>query len=279
MCRMDWKIVADSSADTLDLPDVSFENVPLHILAGEREFVDDANLDVNELNKYMAEYKGTSSTSCPSVGDWLNAFGDAKFVLAFTITSGLSGSYSAAQAAREQYLEEHPERQVFLVDSLSTGPEIGLLIEKAQELIVQDLEPQELYDALQAYQTHTRLIFSLDSVYNLANNGRVNSLVAKAIGALGIRLFGTASGEGTLEILKKCKGFKCACRSMLDYMEAQGYRKGRIRIAHNGNLEGAEKLGNLIRERFGNVEISIYATRGLCSYYAEKGSILLGMEC
>ncbi len=100
---MKIKIVADSSANlyTLDGPDFDFSPVPLKVLAGDREYVDDSRLDVPQMLKELKEYKGKSSTACPSVGDWLEAFGDADIVYGSAITSHLSGCYNAAAIAAE----------------------------------------------------------------------------------------------------------------------------------------------------------------------------------
>lgn len=37
------------------------------------EFVDDGNLNVEEMIDFFAQYKGKSKTSCPNPGDWLDA--------------------------------------------------------------------------------------------------------------------------------------------------------------------------------------------------------------
>ena len=90
------KIVADSSANMLELEGVPFGTAPLKIVAGDREFVDDGALDVEDMVRWFDSYKGKSKTSCPNPSDWLEAFGEAEEVYCITITSGLSGSYNAA---------------------------------------------------------------------------------------------------------------------------------------------------------------------------------------
>ena len=65
------KIIADSSANLLQLPGVDFAVAPLKILAGDREFVDDAALDTNAMVQWFDSYKGRSKTSCPNTADWL----------------------------------------------------------------------------------------------------------------------------------------------------------------------------------------------------------------
>ncbi len=72
-------------------------------------------------------YKGRSQTSCPNVTDWIDAFGDAEDIICVTITSALSGSYNSACLAKQMYEEEHEGRRVFVLDTLSAGPEITLI--------------------------------------------------------------------------------------------------------------------------------------------------------
>ena len=152
------KIVADSSADLLRLQDFAFAAAPLKILAQDREFVDDETLDVTGMVQWFDSYKGKSKTSCPNPGDWLQAFGDAQEVYCVTITSGLSGSYNSACIAKQLYEEKHPGRKVWVVDSLSAGPELVLLIEKLQEYIRQELPFEEICEGIEGYKAQTGLV-------------------------------------------------------------------------------------------------------------------------
>ena len=61
------KIVADSSANVLQLQDLAFAAAPLKIITSEREFVDDKALDVQEMVTWFDAYNGRSQTSCPKV--------------------------------------------------------------------------------------------------------------------------------------------------------------------------------------------------------------------
>ena len=48
-----------------------------------------------------------------------------------TITGTLSGSHNSAQLAKNIYLEEHPDTQIHVIDSLSAGGEVDLIVEKS----------------------------------------------------------------------------------------------------------------------------------------------------
>ena len=134
---MSFKIVTDSSADIKTLSGVDFESVPLKIITDVKEYVDDESLDVVGMISDLQKYKGKSRSSCPNMQEYINAFGEADEVFCITITSGLSGSFNSASMAAKAYMEEHPERRVHVIDSLSTGAENALLIEKIRDLIVE----------------------------------------------------------------------------------------------------------------------------------------------
>ena len=66
---MNYKIVADSSADIKALSGVDFASVPLKIMTNEKEYVDNAELSVSGMLSDLKAYKGRSHTSCPSIGE------------------------------------------------------------------------------------------------------------------------------------------------------------------------------------------------------------------
>jgi len=272
------KIVADSSSDVLALEKIPFASVPLKISTAEKEYVDDAGLDIWQMTEDLLRYAGKSGSACPGVGDWVEAFGDASYVFVVTITSNLSGSYASSVVAKQVYEESHPERKVFLIDSLSTGPEMKLIIEKLEELIDSGITYEEVCVGITEYQKHADLLFMLESLQNLANNGRVSHLAAKAVGILGIRVVGRASEVGTLEQLSKCRGEKKGLTALFQYMKDYGFAGGKVRIGHCFNEGAAEKLKEMIRQEFASAKIEILGLRGLTSFYAEKGGLLVGFE-
>lgn len=272
------KIVADSSADVLSLAKIGFAAAPLKIITSEREFVDDSALDVENMVNWFGSYKGKSKTSCPNPADWLEAFGDAEEVFCITITSGLSGSYNAACIAKQMYEEADDGKRVYVIDSLSAGPELMLLIEKLEEYIEMGLTYEEICVMIEAYKQQTGLVFMLESLKNFAANGRVSPAVAKIAGVLGIRVVGRASDQGTLEPISKCRGEEKALSAILHNLKESGLFRGKVRIAHCRNETAARKLMQMIREAIPQADVKIHACRGLCSYYAEKGGMLVGFE-
>lgn len=275
---MEFKIVVDSSSDVLELDGAEFESVPLKIITEEKEFTDNKDLDVAEMVEYLSHHKGKSSTSCPNTDEWLNSFGDAKYVFCITITSKLSGCYNAANVAKQIYEDMHPDRKVFVIDSLSTGPEMQLIAEKLSEYIKEGTDYENICIKIKEYMSNTGLLFMLESMKNLANNGRVSHLAAKAAGLLGIRVIGKASIHGELEQLSKVRGELKSRIALVNYIREEGFCGRKVIISHCQNLTLAESIKNMLTGEFGNIDIKIHPCRGLCSFYAENGGIIIGFE-
>ena len=55
-------------------------------------------------------------------------------------------------------------------------------------------------------------------------------------------------------------------------------KKGKVQIAHCENETAAQKLKDMILTTLPHATVNIHPCRGLCSYYAEKGGLLVGYE-
>ena len=272
------KIVSDSSSDLLMLDNIEFASSPMKIITAKREFVDDENLNVDGMANFFNEYKERSQTSCPNPADWLDAFGDADDIICVTITSALSGSYNSACTAKELYEAENEGKRVFVLDTLSAGPEITLIVRKLEALVKSGMAYEGVCDKIQEYTKRTGLVFMLKSLKNFAANGRVSPLVAKLVGFAGICIVGKASDEGTLEPTHKCRGENRSLETLINDLKELGLKNGKVSIGHCQNEGAATKLKQMIESTFEKAQVEIHKLRGLCSFYAEKGGLLVGFE-
>ena len=279
---MKYGIVVDSGCDltTLNqtLNQIDFTRVPLKLDIGDKVFIDDFNLDIESYMKDMYAYKGKTGSAAPSPQAWFEAYEKSDYIFAISITSTLSGSYASAKTAYDMFKEQHPDKKIHLIDSLSAGPEISLIAEKLVSYIESDMDFETICAHIDAYCKQTHLLFVLKSLDNFIKNGRVSKVKGTLAGLLGIKLLGVASQQGDLELLQKCRGKLTAYENLKDEMLARGYKGGKVIIAHCFALELAEFLSTTLHELFPNCAIEIMPTSGLCSYYAEQGGILVGFE-
>ncbi len=275
---MRYQIVSDSSSNVFWIEGVNYTTVPMKIVAGEKEYIDTPELDVHGMVADLKSYRGKSGSSCPNAQEWLDAFGDADMVFGVTISRNLSGSYNAAQQAARDFREEHPNARIHIFDTLSTGPEQAMVVEKIAELAGKGLSFEEIVAGVRAYQNHTHILFCLESMNNLARNGRVKPAVAKIASVLGIRACGDAR-NGLIVPTQKPRGQKKAIEVLANMIRERGFTNAsRLRIAHCFAEAQAQALVDAVRKDFPNARYTIEPTAALCSFYAEEGGLIIAME-
>lgn len=275
---MKRRIVSDSSSNILERnSDVEYCTTPLKILIDGKEYPDVLGLDMVDLVARI-ELSEKNSTSCPSISEWTDAFEGADEIFGVTISSNLSGSYNSAMNAAEMYQEDHPDVKIHIFDSLATGGTMELLIEKIEECIRADMSFEEIVKAVDEYHEKDKILFSLESVKNLAKNGRMLKALADLANALGIRFIGKASERGTIQQAHIARGQKKALLTVYNEMLKMGYDGGKVRINHCLNVDAAGKLRDMILQKFPSADVKVCLTTALCSYYAERGGMIIGFE-
>lgn len=278
---MIWNIVSDSSCDLCmnDFPEsgVHFETVPLRLLVGEREFIDNDEMETPELLAAMAAEKAASSTACPSPAAFARAFEKGEKTVCFTISANLSGTYNAAVMARDMVLEEHPEKQICVIDSKATAGAMVLLIRRAKELMEADGEFEEICAHLRLYQAALRTCFTLENFDNLIKNGRMRPLVGTLLHSLGIHVVAEATPQGTIHVTGKARGevktFQVITALMKESKDCAG---AEVVICHCENISGAMKLKDQILKALPVKSVEILPCRGLTTFYAMEKGLIIG---
>ena len=274
---MRYIIVSDSSSNIFTIPGADYKTVPMKVIA-EKEYLDAPGLDVGGMVQDLKKFKGKSGSSCPNVQEWLDAFEGADGIFCVTISKNLSGSYNSASQAVQTWLEENPGKRAYAFNGLSAGPEQAMLCEKLAQLIAEGHDFDTIVKKAEDYSNHTHIAFRLQSLTNLARNGRVNPAVAKIVGALGIRVMGTAQG-GQIIPIHKIRGDRKAIPVVVEMMKERGFYDGAIlRIAHCFGEEPALMLRDAVLAEFPNTKFILEPTTALCSFYAEEGGLMIAFE-
>ncbi len=272
------KLIIDSSSNMKSDPDHNVEVVPLTISFCGKDYIDDQNLNIREFLNDMNQNQVAGKTTCPSIQAWLNALEGTEKAIIITMTSGMSGTFSSALQAKTMYEEKHPTSQIIVVDSRSAGPELTIVLHGIEKMIQGDIRFVDLEEVIAKFRMRTHLLFILQSLHNLSLNGRVSPVAAKVAGLLKINLIGTASKEGKLEPLTKARGMKKAMRELLKYMKDDNYHGGEVIIDHCENEKDAEIIKDKILAEYPDAQVTIRPMRGLCSFYAEEGGIMVGFH-
>lgn len=278
---MKYKIIADSSCDLtkdyLKKTEIGFSLAPLIINVNGSDFVDDQKLDIQEMLNCMNNFKGKSTSTCPSPMHFFEEMKGADKYFIITISSKLSGSYNSANVAKGMLA--NPD-DVFVIDSKATSGTMILIIDKLVELINKNLPYEEICKEIDEYtNTRVNLYFVLDKFDNLAKNGRVTATQALIASALSIKPICIAS-EGEIKFAKKAIGSKWALKVLVKEigMKIKTLLSKNCVISHCFNEKVAETLGKEIAEKYDFKSVRTIPMKGLCSFYALEKGIIVSFE-
>ncbi len=276
---MNWHIVADTSCDLFSLPvetpGADFSTIPFTIRIGGAEYIDNADINIETMLTANENHREAAHTACPGPQDWLDKFEPAGPVLAFTISSSLSGSYNSACTAQKMILENDPEKKIAVIDTKATGPETVLIIRKACEMIKNGVAFDRIVQILHETAEKTHIIFALSSYHNLIKNGRVNRLVGLLAGHLGFWGIGVGDDHGEIAMRGKARGQKNMIRFMAEEIRKIGLAGKEIVISQCQNEGAAQELREALRAAFPQAVVDILPTRGLDSFYAERHGLIV----
>lgn len=270
------KLILDSSANEQSDESENIQVVPLTLFVNGKEFLDDDKLNIDDFIKNMESSKQAGKTACPSIQEWLDALEGSDEVIIITVTSGMSGSFSSALQAKTMYEDKHPGSHIIVVDSRSAGPEMSIVLHEIERLLKTKIRFVDLDQKIAEYRMHTHLLVILQSLHNLALNGRVNPAIAKLAKLLKIDMVGTASQEGKLEPLIKVHGMRRALREVLKRMGTMKYNGKEVIIDQCQNEKDAKILKEKIVAKYPKAKVTIRPSHGLCAFYAEVGSLMVG---
>ena len=277
---MNWHLVADTACDLYTLEGgegkMDFTTIPFSIRIGGKEYIDDENMPIPEMLEANETHAEMAQTACPSPEAWREKFSASGPVIAFTISSALSGSYNSACTGRNMMLEEEPDKQIAIIDSKATGPEEAMLIWRARDLILEGKAFAEIEKLLNEAAEKIHTSFALASYHNLIKSGRVSRLIGFIAGHLGFWGVGIGDEKGEIAIRGKARGSKSMVRFLVEEIQKVGVAGKQILISHCQNEKDALSLKAALEAAFSGIEVLVQATRGLDSFYAERSGLIVG---
>ena len=275
-----WHLVADSACDLYELEGtegkMDFATIPFSIRIGGKEYVDDENMPVSEMLEANETHDEMAQTACPSPEAWREKFSAPGPVIAFTISGALSGCYNSACLGRDMLLEDEPDKQIIIIDTKATGPEVSMLIWRARDLILEGRDFADVEKTLNETADRIHTSFALASYHNLIKAGRVSRLIGFIAGHLGFWGIGIGDEKGEIAIRGKARGSRSMIRFLTEEVQKVGLAGKQIVISHCMNEKDARALKDALLEAFPGVKVLVQPTRGLDSFYAERGGLIVG---
>lgn len=173
------KLVVDSASDYVEeeARGLGIELVPMEVRFEEECFLDGFNLSHKEFFEKLIESSDLPKTSqineyvFEECFDRLTRGGDE--VIAITLSSKLSGTYSSAEKAAKKF-----DGKVRVVDSLSASIGERILCQYAYRMIGEGKGVDEICQKLEESKSNIKVLALLDTLKYLKKGGRISSVVA-----------------------------------------------------------------------------------------------------
>lgn len=276
---MDYKIIADSSCDlALEMKErMNVKLVPLTLMLEDKEYVDDASLNIKGYINDMKLCKTPPKTSCPSPMDFIKEYKGDEGVFVITLSSKLSGTYQSAVTAADMFKEENSTKFIHIFDSLSASAGETVICMKVHELIQKGIKENEIISKVTEFISNMKTFFLLESLEHLAKAGRLSPIIAKVASVLDIKPIMGSNGEGSIRLVEKVRGYKRAFERFIEIIgrECNNFQDKVLGIAHCNCKDRAIQLKNEVLKRYNFKDIIIVEMAGLSSTYADNGGLVI----
>ena len=273
------RIVADSTCDLSKelIEKYNIQIAPLHIVLGEKEYLDGEEIQPDEIYAWADENKDTPKTSAidfAKAGEIVKQIvGCEDEMIVFTISGKMSTTANVFRLVTE---ELEVEDRVTIIDSgnLSTG--IGLLVLKAAEMVEEKKDRKEISQTIESLKEKVRASFVVDTLTYLHRGGRCSSVAALAGGVLKLHPK-IVVAEGSMSADKKYRG-KME-KAVWDYVKdlEEGLKHAdpqRVFVTHSGCEQGLiDEICEYLKKMDYFKEILVTRAGGVISSHCGPGTI------
>lgn len=260
-CMNDYII---SCCSTADLTEEHFKSrnisyICFHYELDGKQYMDDLGKSMPFDRFYEAMANGadtkTSQINVAEFTDYFESFlKEGKDILHLTLSSGISGVFNSAQLARENLLEEYPDRKIYILDSLAASSGYGLLMDKLADLRDEGKSIDEVYEWTEKNRLRlNHWFFSTDLSFYI-KGGRISKTAGFIGGMLNICPLLNVDFMGRLipryKIRTKRKVIQTIVDKMAECTEEGTAYNGKCYISQSACYEDARAVADLIEARF-----------------------------
>lgn len=283
---MNFEIVTDSSCNLTEemIDDLGVHILPLVFMSEGQEYrsyLKGERTDLKQFYTMMREGK-VFTTSLPNMADAEALFRSlleaGKDVLYLGFSSALSGTHEAVRMLCMQLASEYPERTVRAVGTLAASGGQGLLVYHACMKAREGATLEETARWVEENRLHLAHWFTVDDLMFLLRGGRVSKVSAYMGTMLNIKPVMHVDDEGRLIPMEKVRGRKKALQALVKHMEDSAWKPVAdqpVFITHGDCIEDVEYVSDLIREKFGDVKITVNYVDPVIGAHSGPGTLAL----
>ncbi len=250
--------------------------LPQILVWGDETFRDGDNIQPNDFYRRLATAKIMPKSSQVSMVDFKDAYerllGEGYEILNILISSGLSGTIASALQAREAF---PPDAPIEIVDSRTTGMEMGLHILQAARRIEQGATLVEAKAAAETAQEYSGLILTPMTLEFLHRGGRIGGASRFLGTALNIKPILHVDG-GRVEPLERVRTRKRAKRRIVEVIAGRvGDSPVHVVALHANTAAEAAEILQMSKDKLNVVESFIADVSPVIGTHVGPGTLAM----
>lgn len=276
------RIITDSASD---LPKDYIEKHHLHVIPtpvviDDIDYFDGATIQTEEFYKILDDIKRDVKTYHINPAMFTEAFtpyaqaGDTIIYLCFS--TGIAGTYNAANIAKSNVLEDYPDFDLTIIDSKCASIGFGLLVSKLITMLEKGASKEEIIEAADYFISHIKHVFTVQTLAYLVKGGRLTKFKGTIAETLDMKPVLIVDEKGALSVIKTVRGRKKSLRFLIDYAKETGFHleNQKVAICHGEDIESLNFVKDLAEETF-HPKSFLISTVG-CAIGAHTGRGLVG---
>ncbi|HAE62288.1 MAG TPA: DegV family protein [Eubacteriaceae bacterium] len=261
---MGIKLITDSACDLPReyLKAQEVDVIPIYISLDGKEYKDGVDITSEEIYQGMREGK-IYKTAQITIKDFEDTFekyaSKGEDILHLSFSSGLSGTFNAASMAAKIIKEKYKDAKIRVLDTKAAVNGLGLIVKKTVDAKKNGMTFEEVAKVAESASAKIEHIFTVEDLNYLYRGGRLSKGAAMVGNMLNIKPVLQVDADGKLKQLDKVRGKRKLYGKILELMEqkADDLDQQTIGISHCDDQEDADKLVEMIKERFGSKDFII----------------------
>ena len=276
------RIITDSASDLPKdyIRQHNLHVIPTPVVIDDVDYFDGETIQTEEFYHILDDIKRDVKTYHINPAMFTEAFlpyakaGDSIIYLCFS--TGIAGTYNAANTAKSNILENYPDFDLTIIDSKCASAGFGLLVGKLVTMLEKGASKEEIIEAAGYFISHIRHVFTVQTLAYLIKGGRLTKFKGTLAETLDMKPVLIVNEEGALAVIKTVRGRKKSLRYLIDYAKENAYHLENqiIALCHGEDPESLTFVNDLVQETF-HPKDTIISVVG-CAIGAHTGRGLVG---
>lgn len=250
------KIITDSASD-LPAEYIAKHNlfvIPTPVVIDEVDYLDGQTIHTKEFYQILDDINRDIKTYHINPAMFEDAFlpyakaGDTVIYICFS--TGIAGTYNAANMAKTTILEEYPDFDLTIIDSKCASIGFGLVVSKLITMLENGASKELIIEAAAYYISHIRHVFTVHTLAYLIKGGRLSKFKGAIAETLDMKPILVVDETGSLQVIKTVRGRKKSLKALVEYVAENGYEPSSQTIAfcHGEDAEALQFVLGISQE-------------------------------